>query len=115
MLADVHERLAAVTIENLDFERFIRRYDREDVLTYADPPYWGSEDYYGKELFCRADFERLAQVLHQLKGRFILSINDTPEIRELFGWAEIQPVRVAYGLSARGSTEARELIISTPV
>ena len=43
MLADVHERLAGVVVENLDFEDFIKRYDREFALFYIDPPYWGHE------------------------------------------------------------------------
>ena len=111
MLADVHERLSAVTIENLDFAAFIRRYDRVDTLFYCDPPYWGTEDYYGKELFARADFERLAEALRGLQGRFILSLNDVPQIRELFAWANIQSVNVSYGVSGKGATAAKEVII----
>lgn len=111
MLEELHQRLDCVWIENLDFEAFILRYDRPGVLFYLDPPYFGSEGYYGKDLFSRADFERLAAVLQQAKGRFILSINDVPEIRTLFAWATIEPVELKYTLS-QGVTDARELIIS---
>lgn len=112
MLEDVHERLAGVLIENLPFDTFIARYDRAETLFYCDPPYWGTEDYYGKAQFRREDFERLAAVLQALKGRFILSINDVPEIRALFAWALIEPVGLKYGLAATGAVEARELIIT---
>ena len=62
-LEELHERLAGVIIERLPFDAFVCRYDREDVLFYLDPPYWGSEGYYGEELFSRADFVRLRDVL----------------------------------------------------
>jgi site-specific DNA-adenine methylase len=41
MLADIHERLAGVVIEQLPFDQFIARYDRPGMLFYLDPPYWG--------------------------------------------------------------------------
>ena len=34
---------------------------------------------YGKGLFARADFARMAEILGALQGRFILSINAVPE------------------------------------
>lgn len=111
MLAELHERLDGVYIENLDFEAFIRRYDREGALFYCDPPYYGTEHFYGRDLFGRADFERLAAALRDLKGRFILSINDVPEIRALFAWARIETVNVTYQVS-QGVTPARELIVT---
>lgn len=48
LLADVHERLAGVTIERLPYDEFIRRYDRAGMLFYLDPPYFGGENDYGK-------------------------------------------------------------------
>ena len=113
-LQDVHDRLRDVSIERLPFERFLDRYDRPGTLFYCDPPYHGSEDYYGKALFSRADYEGLSAALRRLKGRFVLSINDVPEIREVFGWATMEEVELNYRLSGR-PTAARELIITTPV
>ncbi len=109
-LQDVHGRLSAVSIENLPFDRFIARYDRPGTLFYCDPPYWGTEDYYGAELFSRADFERLSERLKGIRGQFILSLNDVPEVREIFSWASIEGVELTYGLSGR-PTPAREVII----
>lgn len=111
MLEDVHERLAGVVIERLPFADLIRRYDRAGALFYLDPPYWGCEDDYGKSVFSGTDFEALSALLEGLQGRFILSINDTPEIRKLFSWALMEEVRLNYRLSGK-ATPARELIIS---
>lgn len=110
-LQDVHDRLADVSIEQLPFDRFIARYDRPGTLFYCDPPYHGTEDYYGETLFSRADFERLSASLRAIKGRFILSLNDVPEVREIFAWASIEGVDLTYRLSGK-VTSAREVIIT---
>jgi DNA adenine methylase len=36
MLADIHDRLAGVTIEQLPYEKFLARYDRPGILFYLD-------------------------------------------------------------------------------
>ncbi len=115
MLEDAHTRLAAVIIERLPFADFIERYDRPTTLFYVDPPYWGSEGDYGKELFRAEDFEALSTRLKALRGTFIMSINDVPEIRDLFSWATIEPVETSYTLARKSaSTPASELILSPP-
>jgi DNA adenine methylase len=114
MLEDLHARLAGVVIERLPFDRFVSRYDRPGTLFYCDPPYWGAEDYYGAEVFSREDFTRLRDSLASIRGRFILSINDTPGVRDLFGGFQIEPVSVIYSVQAAGSQAVGELIISGP-
>jgi site-specific DNA-adenine methylase len=84
LLEVTHERLSGVWIECLPWQNFIEKWDRPHSLFYCDPPYYGVEDYYGKCMFARAEFEDLSARLRDIKGRFILSINDTPEIREIF-------------------------------
>lgn len=108
----VAERLASVTIERLDFEKFITRYDTKDTLFYLDPPYWGNETDYGKGIFCRSDFERLCDCLTGIKGRFILSLNDTPQVRDLFKDFTIEQVDVTYSISKTGCCNRSEVIIS---
>lgn len=111
-LEQLHERLAGVVIECLDFEKFITTYDRPDTLFYLDPPYYGCEGDYGRELFARADFERLAGVLRSLKGRFVLSINDTAEVRAIFADFALEEVKTTYSVSRAGGTAAAELLIT---
>ena len=109
MLESLHERLAGVTIERLPYSEFITRYDRKEALFYLDPPYWGCENDYGKNIFGRVDFENLSTVLRGIKGRFIMPINDVPEIRELFGWATIVAVETTYTVAK----DVGELIITS--
>jgi len=114
MLEDVHSRLSGVVIECLDYSAFLDRYDTPDTLFYLDPPYWGCESDYGKALFSREDFSRLADQLRGLAGRWILSINDVPEIRAMFAWATIEGVNTTYtiGNHAGSSAGRSELLIS---
>lgn len=114
MLEDLHARLAGVTVECLPYDAFIARYDRPVTLFYIDPPYWGSEGDYGRGMFDRADFERLAAQLATLKGRFLLSLNDVPEVREIFSGFTIEAVETTYTIAkqASGRGRATEVIIS---
>lgn len=112
MLEDLHERLAGVTIERLRYDELIRRYDHSDALFYLDPPYWGSEDDYGPGVFGPGDFDRLASLLRSLKGAFLLSINDAPEIRRIFDGFAFEEVKTTYTVSDGAPKSAQELIIS---
>ncbi|MBN9504906.1 MAG: DNA adenine methylase [Altererythrobacter sp.] len=112
MLEDVHDRLAPVDIERLPYATLIERYDTPGTLFFLDPPYAGNEDDYGKGVFSAADFKLLSALLDGIEGRFIMTINDTPAIRDLFAGFTIEPVELSYRLSGR-VTPARELIIST--
>lgn len=112
MLEAVHERLEDVLIECLDFGTCIERYDsRPGTLFYCDPPYWGHEDDYGKDIFSEADFERLRDLLRGLQGHFILSLNDRPEVREMFAGFAMEEVSLHY-TAGGGQKPVRELIIS---
>ena len=111
MLQDIHDRLDGVYIERLSYAAFLARYDRPGALFYLDPPYAGCEDDYGSDVFGKADFACLADMLGSISGKFVLSINDTPAIRSTFGRFDMAPVDLTYRLSGK-ATPARELIIT---
>ncbi|MEI9885899.1 MAG: DNA adenine methylase [Rhizomicrobium sp.] len=106
-----HERLAGVVVERLPFDQLVPRYDRPGTFFFFDPPYMGSEHYYGKGMFGPEDFERLAGLLSALKGRFIMTLNDCPEARRVFGQFKLAKRGLTYGVSG-GQTKATELIIT---
>lgn len=111
-LSAAHLRLAHASIENLPYEKLIARYDRPSTFFYIDPPYWGCEDYYGKNVFSRADFARLADQLRRIAGTFILSLNDVPGVRETFFGFESIPVQCTYSCSRGSHPKANELLIT---
>ena len=110
-LSESHLRLSQVLVENLDFESCLLRYDREHTFFYLDPPYHGVENYYGKGLFERSDFQRLANILKRIKGKFLLSINDTSEIREIFDEFRMGNVHLTYSCSKNTRPKVGELLI----
>lgn len=112
LLADLHERLAGVTIEQLGYSEFIKRYDRPGMLFFLDPPYFASEGDYGLDVFDRDDFARLAEQLRGIRGRFMMTINDVPEIREIFAGFKFEAVETTYTIAKGASQRAGELIIT---
>ena len=76
------QRLSGVIIENKDFEDLIKQYDRPKSFFYLDPPYFNAEKRYAVKF--HKDHERLRDVLKNVKGKWLLSYNDCPEIRELY-------------------------------
>jgi len=113
VLEAIYERLAGVTIERLPWADFIRRYDRAETLFFLDPPYFGCETDYGAALFDRGQFDLMAESLRQIRGRFILTLNDHAEVRRIFAGFHFEEAEVRYSIAGNQRSKlAGELIIS---
>ena len=77
------QRLRFVTIENMSFEKLVTTYDKPDAFFYCDPPYVGTEHYYTSG-FTVHQHKQLAEVLHGISGKFLLSYNDCDLVRDLY-------------------------------
>jgi DNA adenine methylase len=112
LLEAIHERLAGVWIECLDWREFIARWDRPHALFYLDPPYYGTERCY-RAVFPREDHEALAEVLRGLQGRFILTMNDCSETQEIYGGFDQERVELSYTAGGADNVKrAGEIIVS---
>ncbi|MHC4398019.1 MAG: DNA adenine methylase [Planctomycetota bacterium] len=108
-----HKRLDGVYVENLNFEDCLRRYDRPHTVFYCDPPYLDVGGY--KEQFRSDDHDRLAAIMNNIKGKFLLTINNHPKIRALYRGFPRLKIKVRYSVSRDKSLKARdrtELIIA---
>jgi DNA adenine methylase len=115
LLEAIHDRLAGVTIECLDWRDFLTRWDRPGALFFCDPPYFGTEDYYGRDLFPPADHAAMAAALGTIGGRFILTINDLPETREIYAAFHIESVDLTYQVGGADEAKAvKEIIVCGP-
>ena len=96
----IHKRLDKVMIENRDFEKLIKQYDFENAFFYCDPPYSKGCGY---EVTSTEDFdhERLREILGNIKGRFLLSYDDSPKIRELYKGFEMIAIERQNGINNR--------------
>lgn len=112
-LEKVQERLSGVVIENRDFEDLIKTYDRANALLYLDPPYYGTEKYYQTQ-FTTEDHIRLNNVLKNIKGKLLLSYNDSDYIKELYKDFSIEEIEKNSNLANKYSNKGKnykELII----
>jgi DNA adenine methylase len=112
-IEEAWKRLVHVVIECMDFRTLIPRYDRPHTLFFLDPPYWNIPGY--KYDFAEQDFYDLREILQGIEGRFLMTINDTPEIRDVFGGFSIDEVNLRYSCcsSAKGRAKLRtELLVS---
>jgi DNA adenine methylase len=71
------ERFAKVTIENLDWETALAKYDGEATVFYCDPPYASPDQRYLVE---DIDHAELGATLTDLEGEWLLSCQDVPEV-----------------------------------
>lgn len=88
LVQEFSRRMDSVIIENQDFEVLIKHYDRPDAFIYCDPPYYTSEYVYECG-FTWEDHVRLHDALASASGKWLVSYNDCPEIRELYHGYEI--------------------------
>lgn len=84
LLEQASARLQSVVVENYDFEKLIERFDGENTLLYLDPPYYGTENYYEGSNFGKEDHRRLADILHSVRSKALISYNACPEVFELY-------------------------------
>lgn len=108
-LSAAHLRLSQTYIEHLSWQDCIKKYDREHTFFYMDPPYWETEGYgvpFGFE-----QFEEMARVLGQLKGKAIISLNDHPAIREVFSAYHIEKTDLKYTVGGGGKSPAASEVL----
>jgi DNA adenine methylase len=108
---NTYERIKRVNIENLDFEDLIKRHDKDITLFYCDPPYIDSREYTLK--FGNDEHRKLAEKLHTIKGKFVLSINNHELAYDLYKDMNILEVDHNYSMrKTTHNTDCKELIIT---
>lgn len=88
------EYMKNTLVLNQDYKTVIKKYDRPGAFIYLDPPYENSGRLYD---FPDMDYEEMAGVLKKVKGKFLMSINDSPTIRKTFKDFKISKVVVRGG------------------
>lgn len=105
------DRLKNTTILNTNALSVIKKYDSSNTLFYLDPPYEASDKLYVHDTLHIKD---VYDVLKNIKGKFILSYNDSKECKELFKSYNIHKVKTKYTKGDEGGQHhiKTELIIT---
>ena len=103
-------------IESKDFQELIEKYDSPSTYFYLDPPYWKTENYYSAHDFDSEDHHRLAQCLHNIKGKFSLSYYEFTQLLEWFpkdkyGWATKDFAKASSAARGKTQNKGSELLI----
>ena len=109
-LPQYQARLQNTKLHNEDWQKIVEQYDGVDTLFYFDPPYHKTSRGYR---FGEDQLARLAKVLPNLKGKWILSYDDDPEVRSLFAHFSILPVESKYTIKKDSNViPGKQLLIS---
>ncbi|MEJ6483048.1 DNA adenine methylase [Nostoc punctiforme UO1] len=107
-----------VQITNLDYSHLLKS-GGEDVFVFLDPPYFSAtkSKLYGKDgdLHTYFEHQRFAEVLQQCHHRWLITYDDSPQIRENFQWANISAWELQYGMNnykQSGAAKGKELFIT---
>ena len=109
--------LSGVKITNGDYTDALFR-DGEDVFIFLDPPYWKATEskLYGVRgtLHTAFDHGQFAENMRKCPHKWLITYDDSPLIRELFDFAEIQEWTLQYGMNnyrKASAAKGRELFI----
>lgn len=105
-----HKRLERVQIESLPYEKILTRFDRPTTFFYLDPPYYGRKLY--NYNFEPEDFATLAERLRDMRGKFMLSLNDVPQVRAIFKEFSIRDIDLHYTAQKLPGRRYKEVIIT---
>lgn len=97
-------------ILNQDYVSVIKKYDSPNTFFFVDPPYKGSSSkgFGYAEADGKFDYDRLFNTLDNIKGMFLLTINDLPEFRKQYKNYKIKYVSIP---NTRDHTIRKELFI----
>ena len=112
ILDDVKQRLRNTYVENKSFDDIIHRYDRSHSFFFCDPPYYKTAGY--ENSFGEKEHLLLRDMLSSMQGKFLLTINDHPQVRLWYKDFNIEEVKVNYSVSReqKARKEYSELIIT---
>ena len=116
-IMEAHKRLLKVNIECLDFKKILKKYDSEYTFFYLDPPYRNTNrSSYPVGNFTDEDYIDLFNICSNIKGKFLLSINDDVFIKSLFSSNNkfyIEQLEILYSVNNKNKCNKHcELLIS---
>lgn len=117
-LRDFRLILKGVDIRHADYEELLLE-TGENVFIFLDPPYYSQAEsrLYGVNgnLHTSFDHERFADAVKKCRHKWLITYDDSPEIRKLFDFAYIYEWELQYGMNnykQQKAAKGKELFIS---
>lgn len=116
LIEPINKRLNTVRIEHDHYANIIKDYDHEGAFFYCDPPYFSSQrtnaSTYASLDGGAFDHEHLRDTLARTRGRWLLSYDDTPEVRALYANHHTLSLERQNGINGASNTRYAELLIA---
>ncbi|MBD6618394.1 DNA adenine methylase [Komarekiella sp. 'clone 1'] len=107
-----------VQITNFDYSHLLNT-ENKNVFLFLDPPYYGAtkSKLYGKDgdLHTSFDHQKFAELLHQCHHPWLITYDNSLQIRENFKSANIAEWELQYGMNnykQNGAAKGKELFIT---
>jgi len=117
-LAPVARLLARTRITHGDYERVVKAKGKR-VFIFLDPPYLSATKsrLYGKNgaLHTGFDHERFARIMRGVKHKWLITYDDSPEVRKLFPFAHQREWTLQYGMNnfcQESAAAGKELLLA---
>lgn len=104
----IHDRLKKIKILKQDYQKVIKKFDSPTTMFFLDPPYVDKEKYYEGQSI---NPEQLASLVKNMKGKFVLTYNNVPEVRKAFQDFHIMKKKYVY-TSVQKNKQVHELVIT---
>jgi len=97
-IQSLSRRLDRVTIENRSWEKILPSYDHTETFFFLDPPYFdGAGDAYAG--WTEAELIRFCEAVRALRGLWLFTFQDCPQIRELMAGYSLRAIKRANGIA----------------
>lgn len=104
------ERLRGVKIFNEDYKYVIKKFDSPTTFFYIDPPYEEAEK--GKYYKYFVSPNEIYDSLQGIKGKFMISYNDSKNIRKIFNKYNIRKIKSKKKIGGYDFVDINELVIT---
>jgi len=84
------ERLKNTKIFSSDYKNIIKKFDSVNTFFFLDPPYEESKELYENDVI---DYEEMNDILSKIKGKFLLTMNSSSIIKNIFKNFNIKEIK----------------------
>tara|TARA_R110000822_G_scaffold73631_1_gene176961 strand:- start:166 stop:918 length:753 start_codon:yes stop_codon:yes gene_type:complete len=101
--------LEGTIIKNECLMKIIKESDNENAFFFIDPPYSANRASWGYN-HTEINYDALNEILMALKGKFILTLDDTPQNRDIFSSFELVTFTVRYTVNGAKRKYGSEIL-----